>query len=319
MLPSNITPTTVTGTLVGDDGTAAAGTVTFTPTKATWVDDATAPAVILPVPVVGTLDSSGHFSVSLVPTNATSITPTGWTYDVAINVTVTSGGKTFPFTEAFSINVPSGSAIDLASVAPVQPDGSGGSRVVLSVNAKTPDSSGAVTLAAADVGALPSTYTPAYPVTSVNTKTGAVVLAASDVGALDATHQVVESVNGYAVRTVVLAASDVGAVPATSPLTLTYSPTIATNVSAHNHFRVTLTGNLLLDNPTGGTDGQKVLWELIQDGTGGRTLALGSQFDLGGDIGTAVLSTGAGKTDFLGAVFNASANKWYVIALAHGY
>ena len=35
---------------------------------------------------------------------------------------------------------------------------------------------------AADVGALPNTYTP--PVTSVNSKTGAVTLSASDVGAL---------------------------------------------------------------------------------------------------------------------------------------
>ncbi|WP_455424785.1 hypothetical protein [Dryocola sp. LX212] len=52
---------------------------------------------------------------------------------------------------------------------------------VTSVNAKT----GAVVLTAADVGALPDSYTPpAAPVTSVNTKTGAVVLSAADVGAL---------------------------------------------------------------------------------------------------------------------------------------
>lgn len=56
---------------------------------------------------------------------------------------------------------------------------------VTSVNTKT----GAVTLTAADVGALPDTYVPpAAPVTSVNTKTGAVTLTAADVGALPDTY-----------------------------------------------------------------------------------------------------------------------------------
>ena len=52
---------------------------------------------------------------------------------------------------------------------------------VQSVNGQT----GAVTLAAADVGALPDDYTPpAAPVQSVNGETGAVQLSAADVGAL---------------------------------------------------------------------------------------------------------------------------------------
>ncbi|ECR7610295.1 hypothetical protein F2C03_07015 [Salmonella enterica] len=56
---------------------------------------------------------------------------------------------------------------------------------VSSVNGKT----GAVTLAAADVHALPDTYTPpAAPVSSVNGKTGAVTLAAADVHALPDTY-----------------------------------------------------------------------------------------------------------------------------------
>ncbi|HCJ0148098.1 TPA: hypothetical protein NQG57_001024 [Salmonella enterica subsp. enterica serovar Infantis] len=56
---------------------------------------------------------------------------------------------------------------------------------VSSVNGKT----GTVTLAAADVHALPDTYTPpAAPVSSVNGKTGAVTLAAADVHALPDTY-----------------------------------------------------------------------------------------------------------------------------------
>lgn len=57
----------------------------------------------------------------------------------------------------------------------------GGDAAVESVNGQT----GAVVLTAADVGALPDTYTPpAAPVASVNGQTGAVTLTAADVGAL---------------------------------------------------------------------------------------------------------------------------------------
>lgn len=67
--------------------------------------------------------------------------------------------------------------------------GAGGS--VTSVNGMQ----GAVVLGAADVGALPDTYT--APVDSVNGQTGAVVLGAADVGALPDTYTApVDSVNG---------------------------------------------------------------------------------------------------------------------------
>lgn len=62
---------------------------------------------------------------------------------------------------------------------------------VSSVNNKT----GAVSLTASDVGALPDSYT--APVSSVNGQTGAVVLTAADVGAKPASYSApVDSVNG---------------------------------------------------------------------------------------------------------------------------
>lgn len=105
----------------------------------------------------------------------------------------------------------------------------------------------------------------------------------------------------------------------TLPSTLTYAATVTTDASTNSHFRIILTGNLTLANPTNPTDGQKVTWELIQDATGSRTLTLGSAFALGSDLTAATLSTAAGKRDFLGAVYNASASKWYVIAFMKGY
>ena len=51
------------------------------------------------------------------------------------------------------------------------------------------------------------------------------------------------------------------------PVTLTDAPVIATDASLSNHFRVTLGGNRVLGNPTNPTDGQKVIWEIVQDAT----------------------------------------------------
>jgi hypothetical protein len=103
------------------------------------------------------------------------------------------------------------------------------------------------------------------------------------------------------------------------PAALTDAATIATDASLGNHFRVTLGGNRTLGNPTNPIDGQKVVWELIQDGTGSRTITLDTNFALGTDISAVTLTTAASKRDFLGAVYNATAGKWYVIAFVKGY
>lgn len=100
---------------------------------------------------------------------------------------------------------------------------------------------------------------------------------------------------------------------------LTDATTIATDASLGNYFRVTLGGNRTLGNPTNMVDGQKCIWELIQDGTGSRTITLGSAFALGTDISAVTLTTTASKRDFLGAIYNSTATKWYVIAFVKGY
>lgn len=105
----------------------------------------------------------------------------------------------------------------------------------------------------------------------------------------------------------------------TPPVGLTDAATIATDASLGNHFRVTLGGNRTLGNPTNPTDGQRVIWEIIQDGTGTRTITLDTKFALGTDITAVTLTTTINKRDFMGAIYNSTADKWYVIALARGY
>ncbi len=95
--------------------------------------------------------------------------------------------------------------------------------------------------------------------------------------------------------------------------------TINTDASLADHFRVTLGGNRTLANPTGMHDGQRVAWELIQDGTGTRTITLGGKFALGTDISGITLSTAINKRDLMGAVYNLAADKWYVITFIKGY
>lgn len=94
---------------------------------------------------------------------------------------------------------------------------------------------------------------------------------------------------------------------------------IGTNAAAGYHFRVTLTGNCTLTNPTNPTDGQKIMWELIQDATGSRTLTLGAAFAVGTDITSITLSTVASKRDFLGAIYNSTESKWHIIAFIKGF
>lgn len=108
----------------------------------------------------------------------------------------------------------------------------------------------------------------------------------------------------------------------TPPVALADAATIATNAALGNHFRVTLGGNRTLGAPTNPVDGQKGLWELIQDGTGSRTLALASGADgfaFGADVTSITLSTAAAKRDFLGAVYVAALSRWLVLAFAKGF
>jgi hypothetical protein len=100
---------------------------------------------------------------------------------------------------------------------------------------------------------------------------------------------------------------------------LTDAATIATDANLGNHFRVTLGGNRTLGNPSNPRDGQTGTWEIIQDGTGSRTLAFGTKFAFGTDVPSCVVSTTANKRDFMTAVYNATADKWFVTRCVRGY
>jgi hypothetical protein len=104
-----------------------------------------------------------------------------------------------------------------------------------------------------------------------------------------------QTISGYAALATVqsFTAAQRGAIT-----TLTDGATITPDFAAANNYTVTLGGNRTLANPSNLTAGQSGVIYIVQDGTGSRTLAYGSQYDFEG--GTApTLSTAANSVDAL--------------------
>lgn len=95
--------------------------------------------------------------------------------------------------------------------------------------------------------------------------------------------------------------------------------TIPVDATMGNHFYVTLGGNRTLSNPTGAAPGQKITFELIQDGTGSRTITFDSKFVFGTTIASITLTTTPSKRDFVGVIYSDLDDKFYVVAFSNGY
>jgi hypothetical protein len=110
---------------------------------------------------------------------------------------------------------------------------------------------------------------------------------------------------------------------ATAPVTVTWASTTTIDASTGNHFRITLAGATTLGIPTNPTDGQHIIVEAIQDGTGGRTLTLittgtGAFNVTTGITGAITLTTTAGTRSYLGATYRSAGTRWDVLAFGTG-
>ena len=86
----------------------------------------------------------------------------------------------------------------------------------------------------------------------------------------------------------------------------TASGNLTLDFSANQNFILTLTGNLTLDNPTTEIVGQSGFIVFIQDGTGGRTVSLDTDYETVG-AGGLTLSSAASTTDIVPYVTMADA------------
>lgn len=80
---------------------------------------------------------------------------------------------------------------------------------------------------------------------------------------------------------------------------------VTLDFSTNQNFVLTLTGNVTLDNPTTEQVGQSGFIVFIQDGTGGRTVSLGTDYETAGGAGITLSST-ASATDIVPYVVAAS-------------
>lgn len=92
-------------------------------------------------------------------------------------------------------------------------------------------------------------------------------------------------------------------------------------------FRISLTANILVQTPTSGTDGQRILFKLKQDSTGNRTVVFDTGYRFSADITSVTngsgqfpltLSTNASYIDYVGVKFDSTDSKWDVISFTRG-
>lgn len=103
-------------------------------------------------------------------------------------------------------------------------------------------------------------------------------------------------------------------------VSLTFAITITVNAALGNTFRVTLTASTgTLDIPSNPVDNQKILVEVKQDATGGRTLAYNTVYQFTTALPAPTLSTAANAVDVLVFVYNSSAAKWRFMGALLGY
>jgi hypothetical protein len=169
-----------------------------------------------------------------------------------------------------------------------------GTATLPDANVTTLDVTGVSTLVDADVTTLDVTGVSTLVDADVTTLdvTGTATLADADVTVLDVT----------GVSTLATVTADV-AVAGTQTANATGSTTL--DFSANQNFVLTLTGNVTLANPTTETVGQSGFIVMIQDGTGGRTVSLGTEYETAGGAGLS-LSTAASTTDIVPYVVAAS-------------
>lgn len=160
------------------------------------------------------------------------------------------------------------------------------------------------------------------PLTAANGGTGLATITAHDVLVGNGTSPIVPispSTSGF-----VLTSAGTGADPAFKPSgignigTLATTGTITPDASTANTFYIAVSGNVTLNGPSNGIDGQKITVRILNDGTHSVSLASGSNnFRFGTDITS--YTNSVSLTDYIGVIWNSAASRWDVVSIIQGF
>lgn len=104
-----------------------------------------------------------------------------------------------------------------------------------------------------------------------------------------------------------------------TPTALVDGASIPSDWTSKNRFRVTIAGNRTLSNPSNPNDGQQAVYEIIQDGVGGRTLAFDTKFAFGSELASCVVSAVANKRSYVSVVYVAATDRFNVVSCLTNY
>lgn len=103
-----------------------------------------------------------------------------------------------------------------------------------------------------------------------------------------------------------------------SAVSIDASTPLGTVELAPIYYRLTLTeANVLVRNPTGMLDSQRLIIEIIQDSVGGRTVTWDTGYNFGIDIASATPTVTPNKRDFVAWLY--SNGKWDCVGFTNGY
>lgn len=100
--------------------------------------------------------------------------------------------------------------------------------------------------------------------------------------------------------------------------TIAYSASMSVDSSASNKFAITLAGNGLINNPSGGVDGRVLNFRLRQDSTGTRIPTWGTKYRFRGDLSSITLSTSPNIEDRVSFEYVAADDQWDCVSFVRG-
>lgn len=200
----------------------------------------------------------------------------------------------------------------------ILPSAQGAANTSLTNNGSGTLSWSAVSLTAGVTGTLPvanggtgvASLTTYSPIVGGTTTTGAVQQVTSNMGT-----------SGAVLKTTGTSSLPVWSNISTSVVSaLTDEATPALDASLGTVFTLTSTTNPTIAVPSNPVSGQKIVISFTASGAS-RTLALNSGtggFSFGSDI-TSLTATPDGTTDYVGCIYNVTANKWHVVSYSKGF